>query len=405
MCQSGNLREFADFGLMPLAGDFQPCHAISECKVYPLKMAVCLDCSLVQVLNVVPMEVLFSDYRYLSSITHTLIKHFADYAEYLKSHLLSGENPLVVEFGCNDGVLLSPLKGLGVRCVGVDAAPNVVKIARDRGLEVYEGYFGGSLAQEIVGAHGLADVITASNVFAHTDDLEEIMKGVDLLLGDDGVFIVEVHYVVGLISGFQFDSVYHEHLLYYSLTSISNLFARYGMRSFDVHELRMHGGAIRVFACRNASHKWPQSDSVTTMLLHERDMGVHTFDYYSGFGKKMAVYRSTLHDLLVSKKRAGCTISAYGASGRGTILLNYCGLDSSLIDYVVDESPSRIGRCVPGVDIPIRDRSYFHAHSTDICLITAWNYQDEVIAKEQGYIDRGGEFIIPLPDIKHLRRS
>lgn len=404
VCKSKNLFVFLDYGNMPLAGGFLLEEQIGNAKLYPMDLAVCLDCSLVQILNTVAPEVLFTDYRYLSSVTRTLSQHFRDYAELLCEKVLPYDQPFLVEIGCNDGVLLKPLGVLGVKALGVDAAENVVQIARQSGCDVIHGFFGVPIANEIIAKYGKADVITASNVFAHIDDLDEVMYGVDALLKSDGTFIVEVHYVVDLLATFQFDTVYHEHLCYYSLHSLRALYERFGFSITDVQRLPMHGGAIRVFAERSAKAYGRINPVVQETLRQEQALCINTSEVYVQFGEQVTRYRDRLRDFLTERQRVGRSLSAYGAAGRATILLNYCHFDASLVKYIVDESPFRCGRYVPGVLIPIVPRSTLIATPTDDCLITAWNYRDEIVSKEEVYLKQGGSFIMPLPEIEVIQQ-
>ncbi len=403
VCGSKEILSFLDFGDMPLAGDFRRKAMLGDSKFYPMDLAVCLECSLVQIPNVVSPDVIFSDYRYLSSITKTLMRHFHDYALLLKQTVLPKESPFVVEFGCNDGVLLQPLKELGVRVLGVDAAENVVEVARGKGLDVIHGYFGSTVASGILDSHGKADVITASNVFAHIDDIDEVMEGVKVLLADEGVFIVEVHYIGDLLDGFQFDTVYHEHLCYYSLSALQCLFKKHDFKITDVQRLPMHGGAIRVFSKRMTSKISEIRPSVVEMYNLEKGVGLIEGDTYLKFGESVIRHRDRLQSVVGDRIKSGRTMSAYGAAGRATILLNYCQFYNGTIDYVVDESPFRIGRYVPGVQIPIVDREVFAENITDDCIITAWNYREEIVEKERQYISGGGTFVLPLPKIVFIQ--
>lgn len=388
---------------MPLAGNFVSRSNLDEVKLYPMDLAVCLDCSLVQILNVVDPEVIFTDYRYLSSVTQTLTQHFRDYAALLQRDVLPKTDSFLVEFGCNDGVLLDPLKKLGVKVLGVDAAENVIQLTRQRGIDVIHGFFGLPIADAIEKEHGKADVITASNVFAHIDDLDGVMQGVDRLLSAEGKFIVEVHYLLDLLKTFQFDTVYHEHLCYYSLHALQVLYRRFGFAIVDVQHLPMHGGAIRVFAQRSESIHANIAPIVQEMLDEEAKFGIDRSETYKEFGKQVERYRDHLADFLIERKKSKRTLSAYGAAGRATILLNYCNLDQSKVEYIVDESPFREGRCVPGVGIPIVSRSILAEKPTDDCLITAWNYRDEIVGKELAYLEQGGCFIMPLPEIEIIQ--
>lgn len=402
VCGGGRLISFLDYGDVPLAGDFLLPEQVGKESVYPMDLAYCPDCSLTQIPNVVSAEVIFSDYRYLSSITKTLTGHFRDYAGLLREEHFADGDGLLVEFGCNDGVLLSPLGELGVRAVGVDAAENVVELARGKGLDVRHGFFGGDLGSRLREELGPARVITSSNCFAHIDDLDNVLRGVDALLKEDGTFVVEVHYVLDLLQLVQFETVYHEHLCYYSLRSLATLYGRFGLELVDVERLPMHGGAIRVFAKRASSGAKP-SDRLVAALKEEERRGVYDAVTYRAFGAETRKLRDAIRDVVLSRKAAGRSVSAYGAAGRATTLMNYCGLDASVLDYVVDESPSRVGRFVPGVRVPVVSRDHFHGSPTDDCLITAWNYRDEIVAKEPGYLAGGGVFLTPLPEIQVIQ--
>ncbi len=324
-CLGTSLTSFLDYGSVPLAGDFLPQAFVGRERLYPMDLVVCHDCSLVQILNVVAAEELFTDYRYLSSITSTLTDHFRTYAVFLQQCLADEPEPLVVEIGCNDGVLLSPLKELGIRAVGVDAAENVAEIALKKGLDVVHAFFCHAVAKQLRAGHGTANVITASNVFAHIDDLDEVLKGVDCLLADDGTFLVEVHYIADLLEKFQFDTVYHEHLCYYSLHALQHLLGRFDFVPVDVQRLPMHGGAIRVAFQRTAAAR--VQPSVADLLDFERQTGVTSVDTYQRFGAQAQACKASIRKFVTQRRSSGRTISGYGAAGRATILLNYCGLD------------------------------------------------------------------------------
>ena len=402
-CLSTRLTSFLDYGAVPLAGDFLLPEQVGVEKVYPMDLRVCQDCWLTQISNVVNADELFTDYRYLSSVTKTLMGHFVDYAETIQSRLLTSPDDLVVEFGCNDGVLLSPLVERGVRAIGIDAAANVVEIARAKGLVVENGYFGAESAGRLLSTHGEAKVITASNVFAHIDDMDDVMRGVDTLLALGGVLSVEVHYVADLLQQAQFETVYHEHLCYYSLLALQSLYERFGFVLVDAERLPMHGGAIRVFAQRSDENGEP-SDRLLRLLAEERARGLATLAPYQDFGRQAQRQRDAIRAFVAERKAMGRSISGYGAAGRATTLLNYCGIDAQSLDYIVDESPSRIGRYVPGVGLPIVPRSHFHKNPTDDCLLTAWNYRDEIVAKEQEFLNGGGCFLAPLPELEVIQR-
>lgn len=402
VCSSERLSCIVDYGDMPLAGDFRYGDVESKSAFYPMDLYFCEECSLVQIINVISADVIFDDYRYLSSVTNTLKEHFKSHAEYLHSQLDRPDEALIIEFGCNDGVLLGPLKSLGISSVGVDAAENLIEQCKTKGYDCHHGYFNQEMGRLLVKKYGLADLVTASNVFAHIDDIHAVMAGVDCVLKPDGKFVVEIHYIDDLIELNQYDTVYHEHLCYYSLHSLERLFSQYGFVISDVHRHSLHGGSIRVTAARSSFKDLVVSSTVPALLKHERESGFLDFSFYENFGRSFNSHKENIYSLVKNLVDDGKTVCAYGAAGRATMLLNYCRLDRSLISFVVDESPSRIGRQVPGVNLPIVSRDVFHENPTDFCLITAWNFEEEIRSKETKYIESGGCFLLPLPVIRKI---
>lgn len=375
---------------MPLAGGFVGADDPRLLQRFPLQLLQCRDCTLMQVSETVDPALIFPEYSYASSVNRTLVRHFEGIAEQIFE--ISGQDGLVVEFGCNDGVLLSPLVSLGARVVGVDPSDVARRSGDKHGWPLVPAYFGPAVAEDILKEFGPARVITANNVCAHVSDPNTLMEGVALLLADDGFFIFEVHYQGDLIKRTQFDTVYHEHTCYYSLTSIVQLLARHGLEVVDVRNIPIHSGSIHVTAARR--NAVPASESVDRMIRSEQDWDI------SGFANRVAARKQTLHRLIADLVEGGHRVVAYGASGRATVLLNYCGLGPDLVEHVSDLSPLRIGKSVPGVGIPIVPRSVFRADPPDYAILTAWNYEPEIVADEQSYLEAGGCFIVPLPDIR-----
>jgi len=384
---------------MPLAGGFLKEEEIKDEVKYPLEVYVCRRCSLVQILDVIPKEILFTNYKYLSSVTSTLSEHFAGYAREMQSRFLNENNSLVVEIGSNDGVLLQHFTKLAVKAVGVEPAENVAEIARAKGLQIVNSYFTKQVAQEVRQNNGRAKVICANNVFAHIDDIDEVMEGIQTLLEDDGVFVFEVHYLIDLLDKYQYDTVYHEHLCYYSLTALSYLLNRYGMEIFDVKRIPIHSGSIRVYA-KNKSNNKQITQSIVNDLLAEEKAVVHNIDVYRAFSESISLAREQLLDTLHRIKNDGKRIIGYGAPGRGTILLNYCSIGKEILDYIVDASPLRQGLLVPGMHIPIISPETIGKDLPDYILILAWSYEKEILTKEKEYLNKGGRFIMPLPIVR-----
>lgn len=401
-CKSKNLVKFLDLGKQPLAGGFLTKEQFSSEKFYPLELYICKECLLVQVLDVIDKETLFKEYFYLSSVTKTLSQHFEDYAKILFEKFLKKQNSFLVEIGSNDGVLLKPLNKLGVKTVGVEPAKNVAKIAQSSGIEVVNDFFTEAVASEIANGYGKADIITASNVFAHIDDLDEVMRGIKILLKDDGVFVFEVHYLLNLILEMQYDMVYHEHMNYYSLPPLVKFFEKFGMEIFDAEMIPMHAGGIRVYVRNVGKRNEPVSENIEKLLALERQNGLHELETYKIFSQKVRKSKEELLKLIANLKIKGNKIVGYGASGRANTILNYCGINSKILDYIVDASPLRQNMCTPGTHIPIVSEEKFRSDKVDYAIILAWPYSKEIMEKEKIFIEKGGRFIKPLPKVEIL---
>jgi SAM-dependent methyltransferase len=382
---------------MPLAGGFLTKNQIPNEITIPLKVYFCHTCSLVQILDIVDPQLLFENYFYISSVIPSLTQHFNVYATFLKKTYLSKKNATLLEFGCNDGPLLQHLTD--ITAIGIDPSENVSQLAREKGLKVITGYFTQQTAKEIKKTYGTMDVVTGSNVFAHIDDIHEIMNAAKIILKPNGVFIIEVHYVGDLLKDFQYDTIYHEHLSYYSVIALRHLFKHHGMNIIDVQHLAMHGGGIRVIAAFATSNHKPK-DSVQKMLQQEHKQQVDTIQPFKQFSTNAQQHKKQLIKLLQKIKKEGKRIVGYGAAGRATILLNYCGIDKSLLDYIVDVSPLRAGKLMPGVHIPIYTVEKIRRDNPDYILILAWNYADSIMKQEKELQKKGTHFIIPFPTIQ-----
>ena len=391
-CGSDQLTLLVDYGHMPLAGGFLRQDELAHQASFPLRLARCTDCTLMQILDVVPPAEIFTQYSYVSSTTRTLIDHFAAMGrEVVAAEHAAGR--LVVEFGCNDGVLLKPLREAGARVVGVDPSDVALRASRADGWPLVQAYFDETTAARVKADHGAARIVTGNNVFAHVDDLHAIVRGVTTLLEDEGVFIFEVQYQGDLLALVQYDTVYHEHTCYHSLTSLARLLESHGLGIVDVKRIPIHAGSIRVTAARAGTTRRP-APIVAAMLEEERGWKVDRF------GEQVEARRQSLRRLVTDLRRAGRRVVGYGAAGRSTILLNFCGLGADLVEYVLDMSPLRYGRYVPGVSIPIVAPEAFHANPPDYAIMTAWNYEAEIVRKEQPFLSGGGRFIVPLPDVR-----
>jgi len=385
---------------MPLAGNFLSKNEIGKEKKYPLRVFFCKNCSLVQVLDIIPKEELFTKYFYLSSVTKTLSNHFKEYAKEMVNRFLIPGKSFVLEIGSNDGVLQEPLEKLDIKTLGIEPAVNISRFARKKGLEVINDYFSKKLAEKIKKERGQVDAIFANNVFAHMDSIRDVTKGIKLLLKKDGIFVFEVHYIVDLIEKLQYDTIYHEHMCYYSLTSLSKFFESFNMEIFDVKKIPIHAGSIRIYVKNKDQRLKNISKNVKKILKYEKDNGFDSLQRYLNFSIEVRNHRDKLKKTLTDLKKKNTKIVGYGAPGRGNILLNYCSLGPDILDYIIDESPIRKGMFIPGMHIPIISPEKFRKNNPDYALILAWSYKQEIFKKEKKFIENGGKFIIPLPKIK-----
>ncbi len=390
--QCGQLQPAPVFRLenMPLAGAFlMPSELEAQEATFPISVHGCDHCGLVQLEESILPDILFKNYSFSTSTITPLVAHFSDYANWL----ISNRRPRTVfEFGCNDGTLLNFLRERGVRVMGADAASNIVELARAQSLDVFNQYFTTDLSAEILQKMGPIDVVTGSNCFAHNADPKAILDAARAVLSPQGVLIVEVMYAGDLFSQLQWDTLYHEHLTVYSLESISWLFKSMGWTVIDVVHVPMHSGSIRVVASPKANQ--PVSAAVDAMLADEERLGLNASATWIEFGRQCRRQISLVSDVLTSLS-SNARLWSYGASGRATMWMNACQM--TYVEKVVDSSPLRAGRYVPGVRVPIVFPDEMRKSPPEYTLITAWNYADGICAKENWY---QGRWITPLPQMR-----
>lgn len=362
--------------------------------LYPLDLAFCSECSLVQILKTVPPEELFgSDYPYYSSFSDHLLEHSRHNVEARIAERSLGADSLVIELASNDGYLLQYYEKHGIPVLGIDPAPGPVRAAEERGIPTLEAFFTKELARRLQREGRVADVVHANNVLAHVADTNGFVAGIRIILADDGVAVIEVPYVRDLIDHCEFDTIYHEHLCYFSVHALRALFARGGLSLNRVERLAIHGGSLRLFVERREQVE----ASVTQLLEEERAIGLDRIEYYRDFSARVDEVRRRLRELVGDSKRQGKRIAAYGAAAKGAILLNYAGIGRETLDWVADRNLHKQGRFMPGVRVPIVDPARLLEEQPDFVLILPWNFRDEILAQQAEYRRRGGRFIVPIP--------
>ncbi len=395
-CGGKDLRPFLDLGAQPPANALLKKEELSlpEQK-FPLALCHCVGCELIQLTHLVQPELLFRNYVYFSSVSTTMSKHFAAYANDVAERFVPKDG-LVVEMGSNDGVLLKALIGKR-RILGVDPARNVAEVARKNGVPTLAEFFNADLAKKIVAEQGQASAVIANNVFAHIHDVGDVMKGVAELLTEDGVFVVEAPWVVPFLAHLEFDTVYHEHLSYLGVRPMSVLFERFGFEVFEVQEQPVHGGSIRVFGRRKRASNGPVHPSVARALEAERKEGTADPARLARFAKDCAALRDDLNRLVNELRAKGLRVVGYACPAKGNVLMNYCQLGPDRLEYLVDATPAKQGLFNPGMHIPIFPPDHLLKDQPDYAILFAWNLSKEILEKESAYRARGGKFIIPVP--------
>ncbi len=394
-CGSHNLKLVLSLGKTPLANSLLTADQIDKPEpTFPLELAFCPDCALVQITETVPPEVLFRDYLYFSSFSDALVNHARLNVEKLLATRKLGAGSLVVEIASNDGYLLQFFKKAGVPVLGIEPASNIAKVAVERGIPTLNEFFGDALASKLRADGTRADIIIGNNVLAHVADLNGFVHGVATLLKEDGMAQFEVPYVKDLIDHCEFDTIYHEHLCYYSLTTLVRLFKRHGLHCAGVERVAIHGGSLRV----QWSPAPSSSPNVEALLREESTWGADNFRFYENFGKRVESLGAELCTLLRDLKRQGKRIAAYGAAAKGSTLLNFFRIGCETIDFVVDRSSHKQSRYMPGVHIPILAPEELTKRKPDYTLMLTWNFADEILKQQSEYRQRGGKFIIPVPE-------
>ena len=395
-CGGTQLAPVLDLGRTPPANSLlTPAQLGDPEPTFPLAVLFCTGCSLVQLSHSIPPEAMFSDYLYLSSYADTVSEN----AERIVARVLAEgrltADSLAVEIASNDGYLLRHYVEAGVPVLGIDPAASIAAVAEERGVPTLVAFFGDELAERLRAEGRRADVLHANNVMAHVPDINGFVGGMARLLADDGVAILESPYLGDLVERLEFDTIYHEHVFYYSLSALDALLERHGLEVHDIERIPIHGGTLRVFAGHAGAH--PTTPAVAALRAAEAEAGMATIDYYHDFAGQVRALVDELRELLAGLKAGGARIAAYGAAAKGATLLNFAGIGTETIDFVVDRNPHKQGRCMPGVHIPVSPPERLLEERPDYLLLLAWNFADEISRQQAEYVAGGGRFVVPVP--------
>jgi SAM-dependent methyltransferase len=403
-CFSEELIPFVDLGSSPPSNSYLTADGLSDREIwYPLRVVTCTKCWLVQTEDYAERDEFFSpDYAYFSSVTQSWLTHSERYVAAMSERFSLGVESLVVEVASNDGYLLQYVRDRGIGALGIEPTTSTARVARDKGIEVLEEFFGVALAEQLVETGRSADLMAANNVLGHVPDINDFVRGFAVLLKEDGVATFEFPHLLNLVRDAQFDTIYHEHYSYLSLTALCRIFEVNGLSVFDVEELPTHGGSLRVFAQRSDAGTRAIEPAVGALLEREADVGVATPAYYTTLQPRSEAIANGLNAFLIEARRAGKRVSGYGAAAKGNTLLNFAGVRPHLLPWVVDRNPVKQDKYLPGSRIPVVGEDRMRAERPDYILILPWNLKEEV-AKQLSYArEWGAKFVVAVPEITIL---
>mgnify|MGYP001164836276 CR=1 FL=1 len=400
LCNKANLKLAFSLEPTPPANAFVDKQKISinqDC--YPLDVFFCKDCKHVQLLDVVDSKILFEDYVYVSGTSPVFVKHFEEYANFLIENYLQNKKSLVIDIGSNDGTLLSFFKEKGVKVLGVDPAKEISSKANSNGIETLNNFFTFEFSKLIQKKYGRAEIITANNVFAHVNDMKDLINGIKNLLAPNGIFVFEVSYLVDVIQKNLFDMIYHEHLSYHSVIPLIKFFKDNEMELIEVIRVDSHGGSLRgVVQMKGGSHKI--SDSINHCITREKEIEIDQFETYVKFSHKINKEKNELQKLLQKLKNDKKSIAGFGAPAKATTFLYHFAIKPGVIDYIIDDSPLKQGLFTPGMHIPVYSSEKLYEKTPDYVIILAWNFAESIMKRHKKIKDFGGHFIVPLPQLK-----
>jgi 2-polyprenyl-3-methyl-5-hydroxy-6-metoxy-1,4-benzoquinol methylase len=399
-CGNLHLPTFVDLGMSPLSNAFLKLEHLQDMETfYSLQCYVCDSCFLVQLKEVESPKHIFSDYAYFSSYSHTWLKHSQEYAGLMiKQEKLSADSR-VVEIASNDGYLLQYFMSVGIPVLGIEPAANIAKVAQGKGIPTIIDFFGSSLARNLTNGGLQADLIVANNVLAHVPNLNDFVAGMKILLKPDGLITIEFPHLLQLMLCNQFDTIYHEHFSYFSLTTVEKVLTFHGLRLLDVEELTTHGGSLRIYASHGENDSRLSSNRVSELRKKEEGFGLTNIETYQAFAERVKGTKRRILDFLIRAKEEDKHIVGYGAAAKGNTLLNYCGIRSDFIDYVVDRNPHKQGMFLPGTHLPIYSPEMVRESKPDYLFILPWNIKEEIMEQMEYIREWGGKFVVPIPEV------
>lgn len=400
-CGATLTRTFVDLGMSPLANSYiKPDQLHRMEPFYPLHVYVCDECLLVQLQQFSTPHDIFSDYAYFSSFSDSWLAHAKAYVDMVVRRFKLDRDSKVVEIASNDGYLLQNFVLRGIPVLGVEPASNIAEVAKKKGIHTMVAFFGEKTALDLAADGWVADLIIGNNVLAHVPDLNDFVRGLKVLLKPTGLITMEFPHLLQLMQQNQFDTIYHEHFSYFSFLAVEQVFARHGMKLFDVEELSTHGGSLRIYACHDDDTSKPMEARARELKSREEAAGFRRLSHYLSFSRQVEVTKRKLLSFLISAKQEGKHVVGYGAPAKGNTLLNYCGIRTDLIDYTVDRSPHKQGQFLPGVHIPIYGPERVRDTRPDYLLILPWNIREEVMQQMSYIREWGGKFVVPIPEVQ-----
>ena len=404
-CHGEDLIPFLQVANTPLANGFLRKEDLNlDEPSFPLTLCLCKKSKLVQLSYQVEPEKMFSHYVYVTSTSKTFRKHFLDLANHIVDTFNLQKEDLVIDIGSNDGLLLGEIQKRGVLVLGVEPASNIAKIANEKGVETINGFFSKEICDEVIASKKRPKIITATNVYAHIPNLNRVTENIKYLMDDDTTFIIEVQYFCDMVLLKTFDNVYHEHVFYWTMTSLRNFLLDFDMSIFDVEHVDTHGGSLRVYIKKSNGNQL-LSDNVKNLLEKEDKLGVNEISYYEHFSTSLNSVRGELQNLMKSLVDQNKRIVGYGAPAKSTTLLHYCQITNKQIEYIVDDNPLKVSLYTPGTHIEIMERNSLLNDNVDYVLILAWNFAEEIIEKNKELLNKGVKFIIPFPQLRIVGRD